>query len=571
VANTDLVDRVKARFANFLFLVWRHLGLPAPTPLQYEMADYLQYGPRRAMIQAFRGIGKSWITAAFVLWLLLCDPQLKILVVSASADRSNAFSIFVRKLIEDMPILSHLRPREKQRDSAVLFDVGPALPSQSPSMKAAGITGQITGSRADVIVADDIEVPKNSLTQLMRDRLSEGVKEFDAILTTNREKNRIIYLGTPQTEMSVYNDLPARGFQLRIWPARVPSLQKVQKHQERYEKLGGAGDLYAASIASRAEDPSQHLLPTDTRFTHIDLVERANSYGRSGFALQFMLDTAVSDAERYPLKLADLLVHDADAARAPVHFAWGSGVDQVINELDAIGLEGDRWHRPIKLADEWAEYAGCVMFIDPSGRGTDETSYAVVKHLYGTLHLTRVGGFKDGYSEATLEALAKAAKEEGVKQVVIEPNYGGGMFNELFKPVLHRTLSQCAVDEAEWSKGQKEKRIIDVLEPVMNQHRLVVARRVVEDDLAQAKEDRDYSLFYQMTRLTKERGSLAHDDRVEAVAGAVYVWVQSMAQETRKAENRHKEKALEKELEKFKNQILGRKPRPTTMFNPRRA
>jgi len=76
-------------FRYFLVLVWKFLDLPDPTPLQYDVARYLQHGPRRKIIEAFRGIGKSWITSAFVVWLLLRNPQLKILVVSASKERAD--------------------------------------------------------------------------------------------------------------------------------------------------------------------------------------------------------------------------------------------------------------------------------------------------------------------------------------------------------------------------------------------------------------------------------------------------------------------------------------------------
>ena len=555
------LKKVHARFSNFLFLVWKHLGLPEPTPLQYEIADYLQFGARRSMVQAFRGIGKSWITAAFVLWLLLRDPHLKILVVSASKDRSDAFAIFIKRLIHDMPILQHLSPRQGQRDSSVSFDVGPALPAQAPSVKAAGITGQITGSRADIIIADDIEVPKNSMTQLMRDRLSESIKEFDAILSTQRDKNRILYLGTPQTEMSVYADLESRGFITRTWCARYPDLKRLERMRAHL----------APSILEAVDNDNTMVgKPTDTRFAEVDLSEREASYGRSGFALQFMLDTSVSDAERYPLKLADLIVSDIDLEEAPVRLVWGSGPDQVINDLDVVGLTGDRYHRAIKSADNWAEYSGAVMFIDPSGRGQDETGFAVVKYLHGMLHLRRVGGFKDGYSPVTLDALAQVAKNEEVNLVIIEPNYGGGMFNELFKPVVNRVHSKCGVEEAEWAKGQKELRVIDTLEPIMNQHRLVVDRKCIEDDVLQAREKLKYSAFYQMTRLTKERGSLGHDDRIEAIAGACAYFVDSMARDEKKAEQVEKDRLMDAELKKFAGHVLGRKPTNPSMMRSRR-
>lgn len=555
---------IKTRFAAFLYALWAFLGLPPPTPLQIEIADYLQFGPRRAMVQAFRGIGKSWITAAFCLWLLLGDPQLKILVVSASKDRADAFVKFVKQVLTSWPLLAHLVPKEGQLDRADMFDVGPALPAQAPSLKAVGITGQITGSRADVIIPDDIEVPKNSLTQLMRDRLSEAIKEFDAILSTRRDVNRILYLGTPQTEMSVYASLMERGFTIRTWTAEYPDFERMMRMRAH---------LAPTIVQKMHDNPSLVGQPTDTRFTMEDLMERKASYGRSGYALQFMLDTTVSDADRYPLKLNDLIVLSMGAGeKYPARIQWGSGPDCVINDLDMVGLTGDRWNGPVYLSkqDEWVAPTGAVMFIDPSGKGSDETSYCVLKYSYGMLICTAVGGFRDGYGPETLEGLASIAKTHKVNLCVVEPNYGGGMFNELFKPVLNRTLKQCGVDEAPWARGQKEPRIIDTLEPIMNQHRLAFLREVIEADsrfASSSSDNRAYSLFYQMTRITKDRGSLAHDDRIEAVAGAVAYWLEQMARDETKADLQNRAKAMDAELKRFKKHVFGRgKEKPKTLI-----
>ena len=139
--------------------------------------------------------------------------------------------------------------------------------------------------------------------------------------------------------------------------------------------------------------------------------------------------------------------------------------------------------------------------------------------------------------------------------MVIEPNYGGGMFNEVFKPVLNH-VHKASVTEAEWSKGQKELRIIDTLEPVLNQHRLVVDPGVIKDDL---RIEREYQLFYQLTRMTRDRGAVAHDDRVEALAGAVNYWLQSMAADTNKALLKHKEEHLDKEIRRFIQHSIGGK------------
>lgn len=544
---------VLSDFRVFTYVVWRHLGLPDPTPVQIDIANYLQNAPRRAVIEAFRGVGKSWLTSAFVCWVLLNDPQKKILVVSASKERADAFSTFVKRLINEIPILQHLAPKEGQRDSVIAFDVGAAKPDHSPSVKSVGITGQITGSRADILIADDVEVPNNSMTQMMRDKLSEAVKEFDAIL---KPGGRIIYLGTPQTEMSLYNQLPDRGYETRIWPALFPELSQIIKY---------SGKL-APYVTKALEDSVENVgKSTDPRrFSDEDLAERRASYGRAGFALQFMLDTTLSDGDRYPLKVSDLVVMNLNPTMGHHKVAWAAAPEVCLNDIPNVALTGDRFYRPMWHSDEMAEYTGSVMSIDPSGRGKDETGYSVVKALAGNLFLTEAGGVTGGYEPETLEALAYAAKRNLVKEIIIEANFGDGMFTQLLKPVLGR-IYPCTVTEVKHST-QKEARIIDTLEPVMSSHRLIIDQKVIQKDYDTAT-DIKYSLFYQLTRITRDRGALVHDDRLDALAIAVNYWTETMGRDNNKAANDLKAQAMDKELKKFMGGILGQKPRSNSWFN----
>jgi hypothetical protein len=562
-------DKIKNDFRLFMWVIWKHLGLPDPTPIQYDIALYLQHGKKRRMVQAFRGVGKSWITAAFVLWRLYKNPNERILVVSASKDRADSFSVFVKRLIEEVPLIQHLRPDPDrgQRDSIIAFDVGPSDAHQAPSVRSVGITGQLTGGRATIIVADDVEVPKNSYTQTMRDKLSESVKEFDAVLTPNGE---IVYLGTPQTEMSLYNVLPERGYDIRIWPSRYVSMKDTTRYAGRLAPIILDKIEKGLCTTGQSTDPR--------RFTDLDLAEREASYGRSGFALQFMLDTSLSDQERYPLKLQDLMVWDCDREVAPIKFVWASGKDVVLDDLESVGFTGDRWHKPMWWSQETDKYQGSVMYIDPSGRGKDETGWAVVNQLNGTLFLMDMGGFRDGYSPATLQSLANVCKDNKVRAVVIEDNFGDGMFTELFKPYLYRTYPVSIDDEflkGKRNSTQKERRIIDTLEPVMNQHRLVINKRLILKDLTNFNEHpgdnwQKYQLFYQMTRITKDKGALLHDDRLEAVAGAVSYWVEEMNRDQEKIEQDHRERLLDEDLKEFMDHVIGQPANPHDFLGLRR-
>ncbi len=532
-------------FRVFLTLIWRHLNLPDPTPIQLDISRWLQYGPRRKVLEAFRGVGKSWITSAYVVWRLRKNPLLKFLVASASRDRSDNFSTFTLRLIHEVPVLQCLIPRNNQRSSKISFDVGPATADHAPSVKSVGIFGQLAGSRADEVIADDIEVPGNSFTQAMRDKLSEAVKEFDAILKPN---GHITYLGTPQTEQSLYNLLPDRGYVMRIWPARFPTEAAISSVY---------GDRLAPIIHETIERHGNKIIgkPTDPdRFSELDLIEREASYGRSGFALQFQLDTRLSDADRYPLKLSDLVVMDLDKEKAPEKITWASGPDQIIKDVECVGLNGDRYHQPLWISKDWLDYTGAILAIDPSGRGQDETAYAVCKVLNGYIFVTDAGGIQGGYEDHVLQKLASIAQTEKVNKILIESNFGDGMFTKLLTPFLKRTYP-CSTEEIRHNI-QKEKRIIDTLEPVMNQHRLVVDKRLISKDITSTKHRSPdvaprYQLFYQMSRITKNRGELKHDDRLDALAMAVGYWVDHMAQDVNDKIKQREEEMLDKELALF--------------------
>ncbi len=537
-------------FRVFLRLAWDELNLPAPTPVQLDIAYFLQHGPRRLVIEAFRGVGKSWITSAFVCWVLLADPQLNVLVVSASKERSDQFTTFTLRLIDQMPLLQHLYPEPEQRNSKIAFDVAPAEPDHAPSVKSVGVLGQMAGSRADIIVADDVEVPNNSETPLMRDKLSERVKEFDAIL---KPKGRVLYLGTPQTEESLYSELSDRGYTIRMWPSQYP---------DEAELLACDTALAPMIADALRADPTIVTKPTDPlRFDEEDLLERRCSYGRSGYALQFMLDTRAADADRYPLKLSDLIVMDIDADLGVEKAIWGRDEKQAIDDVPNVGFNGDRYYEPMDFARDdkgivrRLKYQGCVMSIDPAGRGKDETAYAIIKMLNSQQFLVAAGGFRDGYGDATLTALAQVAKLHGANEIIVEPNFGDGMFTALLLPYLTK-IYPCTCAETPRTNIQKEKRIVDTLEPVMNQHRLIIDRKVIEIDYKSTQdlppEDmKSYRLMYQLSRITRDRGSLRHEDRLDAVQMAVGYWVEHMGVDAEAAIAQHQEEWMKKELTKF--------------------
>ena len=518
---TRILEALQGDFKVFLQALWLELNLPSPTRAQYAIADYLQHGPKRLQIQAFRGVGKSWITGAFVLWTLFNDPEKKIMIISASKERADNMSICLQKLIIETPWLSHLRPKsDDARWSRISFDVN-CSPHQAPSVKSVGITGQLTGSRADLMILDDIEVPGNSMTEFMREKLLQLCTEAESILTPKND-SRIMYLGTPQTTFTVYRRLAERSYRPFVWPARFP------RDTTNYE------GLLAPQLQSDLDNGAQAWEVTDPdRFSDDDLLEREASMGRSNFLLQFMLDTSLSDAEKFPLKMADLVVTSVNPTTAPDDIIWCSDPRNVLKDLPTVGLPGDYFYSPMQLYGDWNPYQETICSVDPSGRGSDETTAAYISQRNGFLYVQEMRAYRDGYSDKTLLDILKGCKKFKATKLVIESNFGDGIVAELFKKHLQQIKYGMEIEEVR-ATVRKEDRIIDTLEPVMNQHRLVVDKGVIDWDYNsnpdEAPEKRlQYMLFYQMSRMCREKGAVKHDDRIDCLAQGVKYFTDALA------------------------------------------
>ena len=515
----NTLDLLKDDFKLFLQALWNELDLPNPTRAQYAIADYLQHGPKRLQIQAFRGVGKSWITGAFVLWTLFNNPEKKIMIISASKERADNMSIFLQKLIIETPWLKHLQPKgDDSRWSRISFDVS-CSPHQAPSVKSVGITGQLTGSRADLMILDDIEVPGNSMTEFMREKLLQLCTEAESILTPKPD-SRIMFLGTPQTTFTVYRKLAERSYKPFVWPARYP--RKVSQYE----------GLLAPQLVEDIDKGAKKWEVTDDRFDNDDLVEREASMGRSNFMLQFMLDTSLSDAEKFPLKCADLIVTSVNPTTAPESVVWCSDPQNVIKDLPTVGLPGDYFYSPMQLQGEWDSYQETICSVDPSGRGTDETAAAFISQRNGFLYLHDMRAYRDGYSDQTLLDILKGCKKYGVSKLLIETNFGDGIVSELFRKHLQQTKQGIDIEEVR-ANVRKEDRIIDSLEPILNQHRLVIDRSVIEKDFksnpdAAPEERLLYMLFYQMSRMCREKGAIRHDDRLDALSQGIKYFTDAM-------------------------------------------
>ncbi|UFI08440.1 terminase large subunit [Stenotrophomonas phage vB_SmaS_P15] len=550
-----------ASFNVFLRDAMWFLGEWTPSWMQYDIGTYLQHGPQDLMIQAQRGEAKSTITCIFAVWQLIHDPKHRVFIVSAGEKMATQNAALITKMILFWDILECLRPDKSagDRTSVEAFDVHHSLKGvdKSPSIACVGITANLPGNRADLLIADDIESPKNSMTQGNRDILMTLSLEFSAIATGRPGwPPRIVYLGTPQTSESIYNTLPDRGFALRIWPGRFPThaemsnygeylAPKLKNMIEAHPKLqfggGPAGD------AGQPTDPAMMNEQTLQR----KLMDR----GQSSFQLNYMLNTRLMDALRYPLKSEQLvLMPGSPTGKVPMVINRGVGAaNQKL--VQSSGVAHMVSQAIIANDVEWIPWEGVHMQIDPAGGGDngDETGFAVSAYANGTIYILAMGGIPGGYADAQMEILAKIAERFKPHTISIEKNYGYGAFAKVWLPILHKHWKGTILEP--YVGGQKEKRIIGTLEPVIGRGALVVYESAIDmdDDMTamyagSAGGRKVYSALHQLVKLQNIKRCLRHDDRLDALEGTVSHWVSKLNMDQQRRQIANEAKAYEKWL-----------------------
>ena len=507
------------------------------TPVQAQICEYIEKGPKRRVISAFRGCGKSTLASMLVLFKLYLNPDEKVLIISASMSRSEAMSAWILKTIVDIPWLRHMQPDSHDgRYSRIAFDVGSCkYIEQSPSVRAAGIGGQITGARASFVLVDDCETPQTCLTQVQREKLRNSLNELESILKPTPEAD-IVYLGTPHSSTdSIYFALKRDlGYNARSWPARVPA------------DITPYNGCLSPLIEQRVGKDDGR--PTDTRFSDDELLQRELSMSPMQWRLQFLLDPTLSDVERFPLRCQDLMVVTVDQ-HLPETLLFEKAKDLALDDLPCVGMAHDpRFYRPRAITGSIpSTEAPTVMALDPSGGGSDEFAWAVVKAYAGNYYLLDSGGKLGGVDDKFWQKLASIAKQHGVNEILVESNFGGlEIYKQVLAPYLRAAGHPCRIEPIR-SNQRKELRIIDTIAPLLQTHRLAVDRRVVEKDAEMLKtadeKSASYSLFFQMTRLTHDRGSLLHDDRLDAWSMAL-AWFQEQAAQNQQEQKEVRDTAL---------------------------
>lgn len=529
-AKAQLVREIYPEFVDFCRDAFNYIGFEL-TWMQADMAMFMQHGPAEQMVQAQRGEAKSTVACFYGVWSLTQDPALRVMLVSGAEDKAKENGILMKRLINQWELLDYLRADKSagDRTSDLEFDVHWSLRGveKSASVNCLGLTGSLQGYRADILIPDDIETTKNGLTATGREHIALLSREFSSIVT----HGRIMYLGTPQTRESIYNGLPRRGYAVRVWPGRFPTIEEQERYGEHLapsivERLNLLGDRCRTG---KGLDGNRGWSTDPERYTETDLCKKELDQGPEGFQLQFMLDTTLSDAMRQQLKLRDLIFGEFSLDGVPERLSWAADKKLRMAVPADFPLATAELYLPAFISEHYSTLQSVTMTVDPASDGGDELAFAIGGVCGPYIHLLAVGGFKGGFAEDNLEKLVQLVQQYNVRGVLVERNMGAGAVTQLIQNYFNginpdtgkRRVQGCGVDER-WASGQKEKRIVDTLRPIIQRHRLVVHKSALDLDLELLKQypmDKraTRSFFHQLHSITTDKGSLEKDDRLDAV------------------------------------------------------
>ncbi len=456
----------KANFPIFL-LIWNRLQNQSTPDIHLKMSYWLEknwkQGKRHLLLMAFRSSGKSTITGLFCAWLFYTNPDLRILVIAADTALARKMVRNVKRIIERHPLTTSLKPEKADQWASDKFTINRKKELRDPSMMAKGISSNITGSRADIVICDDVEVPNTCDSAEKRTELRERLHEIEYVLVAGGTQ---IYIGTPHSYYTIYAEKPRKEI------------------GEDYIFLQGFNRLKipVLDIENKPAWPEKYTIE--------DIERMKNQTGLAKFKSQMMLEPVNINEGR--LNPADLNIYDAkleytEAAKQSILSIKGKKLVSASAWWDpAFGsVKGD------------GSVLACVY--------TDEDGDYWLHHLE---YIKNSINSREDEATAQCQKICNLVKNFYLPSVTIETNGIGKFLPAILRRELGKAGYACSVIEVN-SRQNKDIRILEAFDAVLAARALYVNKNVLKTPF-----------LTEMQEWIPGKSS-GHDDGLDAVAGAL--------------------------------------------------
>ncbi len=455
-----------ASFSVFVS-VWNQIqGYKTPR-VHFQIAEWLEEawvsGDRHLLLMAFRACGKSTLVALFVAWVLYRDPNMRILILSAESDLASKMVGNIRRILERHPLTQGLKPRVPTQWSGDRLTIERTRDSRDPSVLARGVTSNITGSRADLIICDDVEVPNTCDSADKRENLRLRLNETPFILVPN---GTMLYVGTPHSYFSLYADKPRE----EIGEERV--------FLEGYTRLK----------IPVLTDEGESVWPE--RFSLDEIADQRLKAGPNKFQSQMMLEPInILDGHLDPTLLQfyhDDLVYSEAQTRPVLHI----GTTQMVS--------ASAWWDPAFGGKGGDNSVVAIVFSDAEGN----------KYIHSVSYLKIDEHSEEDEATQQCRAVVGLMQEFYVPSVALEINGLGKFLPSILRRELAKSHVNCAVLEMS-SRRAKELRILEAFDAPMAARSLSIHRTVSKTP------------FLTEMQEWQPKKTNTYDDGLDAVAGAL--------------------------------------------------
>lgn len=424
-----------------------------------------------AVLRCFRGFAKSTILGVYNAWQYWDDPEYRILHQSESDGTAYKTSRHTQAVLRKHPWTQGMLPNKA--GPIEQWWVNGASDERNASMYAKGILSNVTSARADECQNDDVEVPRNIQTPEAREKLRYRLGEQTHILVPG---GRTIYIGTPHTHDSLYDEMERGGADCLTIPM-FEKEHRIDDAKQRHYQLTFKPEFVFSSIGKTAklleEGADYRLTKTGIEFP-VPPGGLVDCYSQNAWPERF--DRAELLKRRRKTRTinewdSQYQLHSKPISETRLDPARMSRYDLEPVIKTANG-EAGMWLGRVRIASaalRWDPASGKLKS-DVSALGLVLQDEAGRRYLHRILPLTgEIAEYdRDGLTITGGQVLqiAKTVREFSLGRITVETNGLGTFAPAVLKACFKQQKLTCGVRPLN-STQNKNKRILESFEPLL--------------------------------------------------------------------------------------------------------
>lgn len=387
-----------------------------------------------------RGHLKSKLVAYRAAWWITKYPETTICYLSATADLAEKQLYQIKNILES-PIYRRYWPEminedEGKREKWAVAEIAVDHPKRKlegvrdPTCKAVGVTSNFTGFHADVVILDDMVVPKNAYTEEGRQKVASAYSQLASIENPGAQEWAV---GTRYHPRDIYNEM----------------LNMKAEIYDDNNELVDEENIYEV-FQREVETAGEFLWPRQTR-------DDGKKFGFDNNVLAQIKGKYTGDITQF---YSQYYNNPNNNENAPIR----SDNFQYYERTQLHSEEGD-WY----IKDRKLNVYAAIDFAFSLGKRADSTALVTigVDHL-GNFYILEIDRFKTERIADYFNHILKAQQKWGFRKIRAETTVAQKtLVKELKESYIKPNGVALSIDENHPTRhqGTKEERIAAILEP----------------------------------------------------------------------------------------------------------